>query len=343
MPFFELATSNLLSPPILCFVLGACATFLRSDLKLPDQVFAALSIFLMLSIGLQGGAKLADRPLSELALPMVGALALGCAIPLWCYAILRRFAGLGIADAAALAAHYGSVSAVTFAAVGQFLTRQNVPFEGYAPALLAIMEVPAIVIAIGLAGVASMASRSIEVNAGGAALIGSPPSMWSSSALSPVLAEVLSSKSILLLAGGMVIGASVGTGGLANIKPFFVDLFAGVLCLFLLDLGRVAASHAGEFRKVGLRLAVFALAMPIVHAVIGIAVGSAVGLSYGGAVILGTLAASASYIVAPAAVRLALPDANPGYYLTCSLAITFPFNIVAGIPLYSALARLIYG
>jgi hypothetical protein len=200
------------------------------------------------------------------------------------------------------------------------------------------MEVPAIVIAIGLVGVASMASRSIEVNAGGAALIGSPTTTWSSSSLSPVLAEVLSSKSILLLAGGMAIGIS----GLVNIRPFFVDLFAGVLCLFLLDLGRVAASHAGEFRKVGLRLAVFALAMPIVHALVRIGVGRAVGLSYGGAVILGTLAASASYIVAPAAVRLALPDANPGYYLTCSLAITFPFNIVAGIPLYSAMARFIH-
>ncbi len=140
----------------------------------------------------------------------------------------------------------------------------------------------------------------------------------------------------------MAIGASVGISGLVNIRPFFVDLFAGVLCLFLLDLGRVAASHAGEFRKVGLRLAVFALAMPIVHALVRIGVGRAVGLSYGGAVILGTLAASASYIVAPAAVRLALPDANPGYYLTCSLAITFPFNIVAGIPLYSAMARFIH-
>lgn len=338
----DLAAANLLSPAILCFALGAFAVVLRSDLKLPEQVFAALSIYLMLSIGLRGGAELAERHLSEVALPIMGALVLGCAIPLWCYALLRRVWGLSIADAAALSAHYGSVSAVTFAAVTSLLDRQGIAFEGYAAALLAIMEVPAIVVALGLAGVARMAGRSVEVSAGGAAILGGPPSAFSSSGVSSVLSEVLSSKSIVLLAGGVAIGALTGPAGLAKVKPLFGDLFPGMLCLFLLELGRVAASHVGDFRKVGLRLGAFALLMPVLHGAIGILVAQAVGLSQGGALVLGTLAASASYIAAPAAVRLALPEANPGYYLTCSLAITFPFNIVLGIPLFGAMATFLY-
>lgn len=341
-PMFDLAIANLLSPAILCFALGAFAVLLRSDLKLPDQVFAALSLYLMLSIGLRGGAELAERHLTEVALPVIGALALGCAVPLWCYALLRRVWGLSIVDAAALAAHYGSVSAVTFAAVTSLLDRQGIAFEGYAAALLAIMEVPAIVVALGLAGVARMAGRSVEVSAGGAAILGGPPSALSGSGVSSVLAEVLSSKSIVLLVGGLAIGGVVGPTGFAKVKPLFGDLFAGMLCLFMLELGRVAASHVGDFRKVGLRLAIFALLMPVLHGALGILVAHTVGMSQGGALVMGTLAASASYIAAPAAVRLALPEANPGYYLTCSLAITFPFNLVLGIPLYGIMATLLY-
>ena len=343
MSTIEIATTNLLSPAILCFLLGALAMRIRSDLKVPEPVFAALSIYLMLSIGMKGGAELAEAHLAELAAPVAGALLLGAGIPLWCYALLRRFAGLGVSDAAAMAAHYGSVSAVTFAAVTQLLTRQGVPYEGYVAALLAIMEVPAIVVALALAGVASMAKRTVEVSAGGAALIGAPPRMEGGAGMESVLAEVLSSKSVLLLVGGLVIGALAGHHGMAKVEPFFVDLFPGILCLFLLDLGRVAASHIGDFSKVGARLAIFALLMPVLHAVLGLAVAHATGMSEGGAVALATLAASASYIAAPAAVRLALPDANPGYYLTCSLAITFPFNILLGIPLYSAMANWVYG
>lgn len=344
MTIIELAAANLLSPAILCFALGAFAVMLRSDLKLPEPVFAALSIYLMLAIGLKGGVELADRPLRELAAPVAAALALGCAIPLWCYALLRRWAGLGVADAAALAAHYGSVSAVTFAAVVSLLDRQGTPYEGYAPALLALMEVPAIVVALGMAGVARFATGVVPAGGGAAALNGGPDVLgMGGSRMASVLGEVLSSKSIVLLAGGLLIGALVGQSGMAKVKPLFVDLFQGILCLFLLDLGRLAASRAGEFRQVGARLAVFALVAPVVHAALGIGLAHAAGLSEGGAIILGTLAASASYIAAPAAVRLALPEANPSYYLTCSLAITFPFNVVLGIPLYVGMAQWIYG
>ncbi len=337
----QLVADNLLSPAILCFALGALATFLRSDLKLPDQVFSALSIYLMLAIGIKGGVELAGRPMSEVAAPLAGAFALGCAIPLWCYALLRRFGNLSVPDAAALAAHYGSVSAVTFAAVTTLLDRQGAAYEGYMPALLAVMEVPAIVIAIGLARIATAAAE-IRVHASGVAIAGGP----TPPALPPmggVWAEVVSSKSIVLLMGGLVIGMLAGPSGVAKVKPLFVDLFQGLLCLFLLDLGRVAASRIADFGQVGWRLAGFAVAMPVAHAMLGVLVAQAAGLSEGGAVVLATLAASSSYIAAPAAVRLALPEANPGYYLTCSLAITFPFNIALGLPLYGLMARWVYG
>lgn len=343
MSTFDIAAANLLSPAILCFLLGALAMRIRSDLKVPEPVFAALSIYLMLAIGMKGGAELAKADFASLAAPVAGALVLGSAIPLWCFFLLRRFAGLSVSDAAAMSAHYGSVSAVTFAAVTELLTRQGVAFEGYVAALLAIMEVPAIVVALAMAGVASMAKRTVEVSAGGAALIGAPPRMEKGAGMESVLAEVLTSKSVLLLVGGLAIGALAGEEGMGKVQPFFVGLFPGILCLFLLDLGRVAASHIGDFSKVGARLAAFAIVLPIVHAVLGLLVARATGMSEGGAVVFATLAASASYIAAPAAVRLALPDANPGYYLTCSLAITFPFNILLGIPLYAAMAAWLYG
>lgn len=344
MTILDLALANLLSPAILCFALGAFAVMLRSDLKLPEPVFAAISIYLMLAIGLKGGVELTDRSLSELAAPVAAALSLGCAIPLWCYAVLRRWAGLGTADAAALAAHYGSVSAVTFAAVVSLLDKQGTHYEGYAPALLALMEVPAIVVALGLAGAARLATPVVPAGGGVATLEGGPGfSAFGANRMAAVLVEVLSSKSIVLLAGGLLIGALAGQAGMAKVKPFFVDLFQGMLCLFLLELGRLAASRAGDFRQVGLKLAAFAIVAPVLHGLLGIAAAHAAGLSQGGAVILGTLAASASYIAAPAAVRLALPEANPGYYLTCSLALTFPFNMVLGIPTYAAMAGWIYG
>jgi hypothetical protein len=342
MSIAELAAVNLLSPPILCFALGVFATFLRSDLKLPEAVAAALSIYLMLAIGLKGGVALAESPFASLIVPVMAAFALGCAIPLWCFGILRFFTKLSVADAAALAAHYGSVSAVTFAAVTSLLDSQNIRYEGYMPAILATMEIPAIAIAIGLARVSALAGSAHQMARGGIAVLGTSPTP-STGNTSTVLAEVLSSKSIVLLAGGMLIGMAAGPQGVKAVKPLFVDLFPGMLCLFLLDLGRVTAGRIGDFKKVGVRLAAFAVIIPVLHAVLGIAIARMIGMSEGGAIVMGTLAASASYIAAPAAVRLALPEANPGYYLTCSLAITFPFNIVVGLPLYAAFARLIYG
>lgn len=321
MTTLQLAAANLLSPMILCFVLGAVAAFVRSDLRLPEPVFTALAIYLMLAIGLKGGADLATVSAAAMALPIVAALFLCLVIPLWCHFALRRLARLDRRDAAAIAAHYGSVSAVTFLAVLGYLDAVGMAYEPSVTALLALMETPAIVVALLLAG---------RGRTGGEA-IGS------------VLGRILASKSIVLLFGGLVIGMIVGREGLAPVKPLFGDLFRGLLCLFLLDLGRQAMERASGWRENGPTIALFAIVAPVVNAGLGLTAAWLAGMSQGGAIVLATLAASASYIVAPAAIRMALPEANPGLYLTASLALTFPFNLIVGIPLYAAMASAIYG
>ena len=342
MTLLDLVRANLLSPAVLCFALGALAVALRSDLKLPDGLFTSLSIFLMLAIGLRGGAELMEAPGHEILGALLAAFALGCAIPLWTYPILRRLCGLSISDSAAIAAHYGSVSAVTFAAVMAMLERQGTPAEGYVAAMLAVMEVPAIIVGVSIARLAMSAETSVVgVTPGGAAVLSGGTT--GRVGLGAALSEIVSSKSVLLLVGGLAIGALSGPAGMSKVKPFFGDLFQGVLCLFLLELGRLAASRVADFGKVGLRLFAFAILMPIVHAALGILLAHAIGMSAAGALVLGTLAASASYIAAPAAVRLALPEANPGLYLTSSLALTFPFNIMVGLALYQSMVSWLYG
>lgn len=312
--------SGLLSPPVLCFGLGALSVALRSNLRLPIQMFDAVSIYLLLAIGLKGGAELSETHYSEFALPALAALALGMSIPVWTFFGLRRFGGFGTADAASLAAHYGSVSAVTFIAVVTWLDTRGIAHEGFMTTLLALMEAPAIIVSLVLARLAGTREP-----------------------LGHALREVLGGKSILLLAGGLIIGAVAGKAGLAPVKPFFGDLFLGFLCLFLLELGIVAAQKADDAFKAGPRLLTFALLAPPIHGFIGVALGLAAGLSEGGAIILGTLAASASYIAAPAAIRIALPEANTSYSLGAALAITFPFNLIVGIPLYAEMAHLMAG
>ena len=320
MDTLDLLRLGALSPMTLCFALGVAATLLRSDLKFPEPVYTALSIYLLLAIGLKGGAALATAPFGDVTAPALAGIGLGIAIPFWAYAALVRLGGFASVDAAALAAHYGSVSAVTFIAALAYVDSLGMPAEGFMPAILALMEVPAIVIGLLLAR---------EARAGGA---------WRTA-----LHEVLAGRSILLLAGGLVIGFAAGPQGYKSVAPFFADPFQGALCLFLLDLGMVAAQRFKDVARVGRFLVVFAIGAPLINGTAGVVAGWATGLSTGGMAVLGTLAASASYIAAPAAVRLALPAANPGFYLTAALAITFPFNLLVGLPLYAALARLIQG
>lgn len=320
MEILELVRLNLFSPMVLAFVLGVVATLVHSDLRFPEELYTGLSIYLLLAIGLKGGAELSETSLGQLWAPALATLALGVTIPVAAYFILRRFGRLEVADAAAIAAHYGSVSAVTFAAVQTFLDALQMPYEGFMPTLVALLEVPAIVIALLIA--------RVQMGGGGS---------WGE-----VIRELLVGKSILLLIGGLIIGALAGKAGLTQVAPLFVDPFRGVLTLFLLEMGMVAARRFRDLRKVGGFLIGFGIIMPLVNGALGIWLAQLAGLSEGGAVVLGTLAASASYIAAPAAVRIALPQANPSYYLTASLAITFPFNLALGIPLYYGLANLVY-
>lgn len=312
---------NLLAPAFLAFAVGVVARLARSDLAFPEAMTQALSIYLLFAIGIKGGAALGSVTFAEVAWPAAATLLLGVAIPLLAYPLARRLVGLGRIDAAALAAHYGSTSAVTFLAAAAYLAHLGQAYEGYMPGLLALMEVPGIAVALWLAGRASG-----DDGAGRPALL-------------PAVARVLSGKSIVLLLGGMAVGWVADSKALAKIDAFFVAPFVGVLCLFLLDLGTVAAERLRSLGRGWWRLVLFAVGLPLVNGSLGVVLGHAAGLSPGGATLLGVLAASASYIAAPAAVRVAMPTADLGTCLACAIGITFPFNLAIGVPLYHALAE----
>lgn len=307
---------QLFEPVILFFLLGALAGFVRSDLRIPGVLYESLSIFLLLAIGLKGGVELARYPLATVALPALVVVAVGALIPLAAYPVLRRFGRLSRADAGSIAGHYGSVSVVTFAVGTTYLTRLGQEAEGYMTVLLVLLEFPALVIGV------LLARR------------GEPGTPWGK-----VLHEVFAGKSIVLLLGGLAIGWFAGPGGIVPLDRLFFDLFKGVLAFFLLEMGLVAASRFGELRRAGPFLIVFALVMPLVSAGLGVATGALLGLSVGGVTLLATLYASASYIAAPAAMRLAVPQANPALSIGAALGITFPFNLLVGIPLYHRLAQ----
>ena len=327
--------SGLLSPMVLAFVLGAVAALVRSDLKIPESLHAALTIYLLFAIGVKGGAKLEGVHPADLAGPLTAALALCLAIPVWSFAILRRLGGFDAVNAGAIAAHYGSVSVVTFGAALAFLDSRHIAHEPFMPALLAVMEVPAILVALYLV-------RRTEAKPGvvPATALGFLPAAGGGDR--GLFRELLTSKGIVLLLGGMVIGRVSGKAGFEQVAPLFDTPFRGVLTLFLLEVGLVAGQRVRDLRTAGPFLAAFAILMPVFHGLLGVWLGHTVGLGVGGATVLGTLAASASYIAAPAAVRVALPSANPALYLTSALAITFPFNVVVGIPTYFAFASWLY-
>ncbi len=306
------------------FILGVFARLVKSDLRLPEALYETLSIYLLLAIGLKGGIELSKQPLAALAPQVLACMALGFAIPFLLFPLLRLMR-LAAADAAALGAHYGSVSVVTYAVATAALAREGIPFESHAALWVAVMEAPGLVAGILLA---RWAQRGAQ--AGGPRRAGG----WGALAH-----DVLFGKSVLLLMGGLLIGALAGEAGTAPIKAVFVDPFKGVLALFLLELGLVAGGRLAEVKRFGAAVLVIGLAVPPLLALAGAGVGLALGLSTGGVAILATLAASASYIAAPTAMRIAVPEANAALSITAALGITFPFNIVIGIPLYINLAR----
>ena len=303
------------------FLLGVFARLVKSDLRLPEALYETLSIYLLLAIGLKGGIELSKAPLAALAPQVLACMALGFVIPFVLYPLARVLKLSGV-DAAALAAHYGSVSVVTFAVATAALTRQGIAYESHAALWVAVMEAPGLVAGILLA---RWAQRGAE---------GQGRAAWGELAH-----DVFFGKSVLLLLGGIAIGAVAGVEGTAPIKAVFIDPFKGVLALFLLELGLVAGARLAEFRRFGAAVLIIGLLAPPLLALAGAALGMVLGLSTGGVAILATLAASASYIAAPTAMRLAVPQANAGLSITAALGVTFPFNLVVGIPLYIALAQ----
>lgn len=314
----ELVGQNIGSPAVLAFILGALAVRLKSDLSFPESVTSLLSTYLLLAIGLKGGLRLREAALDDLLLPIVGTVALGIVTPAITYWVARRFLKRTPSDSAALAAHYGSVSAVTFTAAETFVKNAGTLGEDYLAALVAVLEVPGIVVAL------LIASRVLG-----------------KSTIKSAVHEVVTGRSVVLLIGGLVIGFVASEKSTALVEPLFVDLFAGVLVLFLLDLGVMAGSRLDAIRAAGAKLVVFAIALPVLFGFLGVVVGTAAGLSVGGVTVVATMAASASYIAAPAAVRIGMPEADGGLALGAALGITFPFNLVVGIPLYSELAGLV--
>ena len=323
----NILTANLLSPIVLFFVLGLAAAIARSDLNIPEPFAKALSLYLMLAIGFKGGAEVARAGLdSALLLLILAGIALSFIIPAIAFSILRVASPLPRIDAAAVAAHYGSISIVTFIAASEFLQSQAIAFEGYLVAVAAAMEAPAILTGIWLA------QRGRKANSDSQGRERRMPSMR----------EILFNGSIVMLVGAFIIGWITGDEGLETMAPFVVDPFKGVLALFLLDMGLIAGRGLrSSLRMMGLRTILFGIYMPLISAVIATGVVMLLDLSTGSGALLITLAASASYIAVPAAMRIALPKAKPAIYATMSLGITFPFNLAIGIPLYAALAAAV--
>lgn len=331
----SLILSNLLTPAILCFVLGMAATLVRSDLEVPQPVSKALSLYLLFSIGMHGGVELSQAGLSISALaPLAVGVAASALLPIASFAILRR--RLGSADAAAVAATFGSVSVVTFISACAYLEDRGTQWSGHMVAAMALMESPAILVGVLLARRAGGAIGA--VGAPGAPVASATPA----SSVKTILHEAFLNGPVLLLLGALAIGLLTGEKGWKSVEPFAHAPFKGVLCLFLLDMGIVAARRLGGLRESGAFLAVYAIGAPLVHAAIGIVAARALGMPPGDALLLCVLLASASYIAVPAALRIALPDANPGVYVPMALALTFPFNIALGIPLYMSVIERVW-
>jgi hypothetical protein len=325
----HLAATNFLSPMVLFFALGFGAALLKSDLSIPEAVAKSLALYLMIAIGFKGGVNVRG---SEFEVTLVGTiiagLALSFAIPYLAFALLRATTKLGPADAAALAAHYGSISVVTFVTAVELLDARHIRFEGFLVAVMALMETPAIISGLLLA-------RKHRVDA--------PDARQGGGLSRSLFREIFLNGSVVLLIGSFLIGIITGEKGMETMHPFIVDPFKGILCVFLLDMGLIAARRLSGTRVLSLPLIAFGVYMPLIGALLGLGAASLIGLSLGGTVLMMVLCASASYIAVPAAMRLAVPHANPAVYITMALAVTFPFNIIVGIPLYLLLARLVTG
>jgi uncharacterized protein len=310
----SLIISNILNPPILFFFLGMVAVFVKSDLEIPPPVPKLFSLYLLFAIGFKGGVELIKSGITqEVVLTLSAAILMACFVPIYTFFILRI--KLDTYDAAAIAATYGSISAVTFITASAFLTELGISFDGYMVAALALMESPAIIVGLILVNIFTVDEKR-EFS-------------WPE-----VLKEAFLNSSVFLLVGSLLIGFLTGEHGWHVLEPFTQGLFYGVLTFFLLDMGLVAARRIKDLQKTGFFLILFAILIPILNAGIALAIAKFIALSQGDALLFAVLCASASYIAVPAAMRMTVPEANPSLYVSTALAVTFPFNIIVGIPLY---------
>lgn len=309
-----------MDPILLFFLLGLAAGLLRAELRLPSAIYDFVSMLLLLSIGLKGGVELAEQSFLTVLPDVLIAIVMGILLPLMIYPVLLHIGRFKRPDAASIAAHYGSVSVGTFAVAVAWLATREIEYEAHLPLLLVVLEMPAILVGILLA-------RGLRRNMD-----------WKS-----IGHEVFLGKGVVLLLGGLVIGWIAGPEGVEPIGPLFFDLFKGILAVFLLEMGLIAAAQAASLRRYGLFLLPFGTIVPVVFGVIGTGLGLLMGLSPGGTMLFAVLAASASYIAVPAAMRISVPQANPTLSLTASLGITFPFNVLIGVPLYWTFAQLAHG
>ncbi|UZQ54435.1 sodium-dependent bicarbonate transport family permease [Trichothermofontia sichuanensis B231] len=313
---FSLISSNILSPPVLFFFLGMLAVLLKSDLEIPQPLPKLFSLYLLFAIGFKGGIELVKSGVNqEVALTLLAAIIMACFVPVYTFFILK--AKLDTYNAAAIAATYGSISAVTFITASSFLQELGIDFDGFMVAALALMESPAIIVGLVLVNLFTADRESgNQIN-------------WPE-----VLQEAFLNSSVFLLVGSLIIGVLTGTHGEEVLKPFSQGIFYGVLTFFLLDMGLVAARRLRDLSKTGPFLIAFSVVIPLLNATLGILIAKVIGMSQGDALLFAVLCASASYIAVPAAMRLTVPEANPSLYVTTALALTFPFNIIVGIPLY---------
>lgn len=316
-----LLIENLVSPITIAFLLGVLASLIRSDLEIPEPVIRIISIYLLFSIGLQGGRELADVTFAEVAAGLSVVVVLILLLPALAFLVARRVMKLSVPDATGVAALYGSVSSVTFLVGRTYADSMGTPMDGYVIGLVALLELAILVaLFIGRWSIAREAASAMP--------------------LSGLLLETLRGRGLLLIGGGLLMGATIGETNFSRIEPFFVDLFRGVLVLFILEMGMAAARQLRSFGAVAGRMAVFGIVMPLFNGLLASGLATAAGLSVGSAAVLGTVAASASYIDAPAAVRATFPEANPAIWLTASLGITFPFMMLAGVPMVHAFATM---
>jgi uncharacterized protein len=332
----EIVMQNFLSPVVLFFLLGLIAALFRSDLTFPKGLSEGLSIYLMIAIGIKGGMELSGYSIVNIARPILGTLFLGTVIPVIALVFLRMMR-MDLKNSIALAATYGSVSIVTYGAAIDFLHNSSTDYEGFMNALVVLMESPAILVSLLLLKIIERNRELPSLSKQHISLISPVASLIDKE----VLREALLGKSVLLLMGSLAIGFIVGERGESMVKPLFMDLYGSILILFLLNMGLIAGKRLPELKEHGAFLLLFGMATPLLFGSLGVLVGSLSGLSLGGTTLMGVIAGSASYIAAPAALRTSVPEANPSIYLGLSLGVTFPFNLLIGIPAIFKLAQVI--